>query len=155
MDRTLTFGSRSSTFNTSVTVERRTKCNGRDATTTTTRPRASASKPVVTVIRISLARPVSTYTVTTTTDGDGSIEPSYEYEWKMSGEECGTPRTPWTQTGKSVTWSHADDRPDSCSHATQDHAVVGSVTVRSGLGPETTCTFGGSESRVINNPVCN
>ena len=107
------------------------------------------------MIRIALARPVSTYSVTTAADGVGDGEPSYEYEWKMSGEECGTPRTPWTQSGRTVTWSHADNPPDSCSHATRDHAVTGSVTVRSALGPSTTCTFGGSESRVINNPVCN
>jgi hypothetical protein len=140
-----------------LTMARRVRCRAgltsstSSSSTTTTTIDDEALKPVVTEIKVELQRPVTTYTATAESPDGSIIE---DYVWRMSGEDCGTPRTPWEQTGTSVTWSHADTPPDSCPHHTEDHAVTVSLTVTDEFGLSTVCTFGGSSTRTITDPTC-
>ena len=106
--------------------------------------------PVVTQLKATLSAPVTTFTVTATDPDNDPLT----FEWKMAGEACGTPRTPWTQSGQTVNWSHSDQSPDGCSHQSADHDVITSVTVSDGRGGSVQCTIVGTETQTINNPVC-
>lgn len=139
---------RTGTFRTSVRTRQVIPCNAAGATSTTTF--TAADKPVVAEIRLTLTRPVTTYTIVATDPNEGDLT----YVWRMVGEDCGSPTTPWTQHGQIVSWSHADDPPDSCSHGVTDHDVQVSVTITSELGAAVTCSFEGSETRLITGPAC-
>lgn len=143
----------------SLVIERNTRCTAATSTsstsstsTTSTTIDEAALKPVVTEITIDLQRPVTTYSATARAAEGAYID---SYVWRMIGEDCGTPKTPWEQVGQSVTWSHADTPPDSCPHSTEDHTVTVSLTVTDELGVSTVCTFEGSASRVLTDPPCN
>ena len=113
--------------------------------------------PVVTRLTAELLVPVTTYTVTAQdpSPADPTAAPDFSYEWKMSGEQCGTPGVPWTQSGLSVQWSHSSAIPDRCSHTGTDHDVTVSVTVINNKTGETvTCVMTGTENRQIDNPGC-
>lgn len=107
--------------------------------------------PSVTKLEAKLAVPVTTFTVTAT--GGGSPQTPLTYEWSMTGEACGTPVTPWKQTGPVVKWSHSDQKPDSCTHKGTDHAVDTTVVVSS-PNFRVTCTIHGTEDQTIDSPKC-
>src|SRR4051812_22846982 len=65
--------------------------------------------PTVTKLEAKLTVPVTTFTVTAVA---ASPATPMTYEWSMTGEGCGSPVTPWKQTGPSVKWSHSDQKPD-------------------------------------------
>jgi len=107
-------------------------------------PVAAANKPpVIDGLRASLAVPVTTYAVDAH-DPDGD---ALTFEWKMSGEQCGTPKVPWTQTTQQAKWSHSGEAPDSCAHTGTDHDVSVSVTVSDARGASVQCVIEGSETR--------
>lgn len=107
------------------------------------------SGPNVSRLQISFTFPVSTYTVTASDPAGGPLT----YEWRMVGENCGTPRVPWTRSGAQVTWSHSDQPPDNCGHKGPDHEVTVSVVV-TGRSGSTQCLLHGSEPVDIQNPPC-
>ena len=111
-------------------------------------PQVSAALQV-TRIESTLAIPVTTYTVTASAPAGTQIT----YEWSMSGETCGTPVSPWKQSGATVTWSHSDQKPDNCAHRNPNHAVTATVVVR-GAGAALECTIEGTENRKVENPPC-
>lgn len=125
-------------------------CTAEEATTTSsTTTQGEAAPPIVEIIGINLEVPVTSYAVSTSDDLD-----VVEVVWRMAGEQCGKPATPWRQEGFTVLWSHADAPPDSCSHTGTDHDVQISVTLTNRAGLSTTCTVSGTETRVINDPPC-
>jgi hypothetical protein len=130
-----------------------TPCRAAPTTTTTsstTTTTAAPVKPVVKEIHIDLHVPVTTYSAIVNVPADTYVD----YEWSMTGEDCGTPKTPWRQNGESVTWSHSDAPPDSCHHASPEHEVTITLTVTAGGGESTACTFEGTENDVLVDPPC-
>lgn len=120
--------------------------------TPTPSPTPVGPKPVVTELRSVLKAPLTTYSAVAhdATDPNAVLT----YVWKMSGENCGLPRTPWTQNGATSSWSHSSDIPDLCQHTGTDHAVTVSVTVTAPGGGSTTCLMQGTETILILNPDC-
>lgn len=110
----------------------------------------NAPAPTVSALRASLSVPVTTYSVDAKDPAGGSLS----YVWRMSGEMCGTPRTPWTQTGPTAHWSHSDSAPDSCQHHGTDHDVTVSVTISSSEGASVVCVMTGTETIEIKSPPC-
>lgn len=107
-------------------------------------PVAAANKPpVIDGLRASLAVPVTTYSV----DAHDPEGDTLTFEWKMSGEQCGTPKVPWTQTTREARWSHSGQEPDACAHTGTDHNVTVSVTVSDAHGASVQCVIEGSETR--------
>ena len=107
--------------------------------------------PTVSEIRVDLQVPVTTWTVSASVaPGDDS---KLSYLWKIVGESCGTPKTPFERSRQTVSWSHADSPPDSCAHASPSHDVTASVQVFTANG-SVQCIVHGTESQVIRNPVC-
>lgn len=143
---------RSSTATTRTRVRREPLCSvpgASSSTTSVTDEEEDVVKPVVSLITIELNVPVTTYRVEAS-DPEGR---QLVYEWKLSGEDCGEPRAPFTEYGAMIRWSHADAPPDSCQHRGPDHDVTVSVTVASERG-SVTCIVHGTETQRIENPNC-
>lgn len=140
----------------SLTVKGQLECVAVSTATRTPTPSSAANRPpVVLQIQSALVAPITTYGVVAADPDDPLASPeSLTYEWRMSGEACGTPRVPWTQYRRIITWSHSDQPPDNCRHLGTDHDVTVSVTVSDGDGGSVTCVFVGSERRVIDKPEC-
>ncbi|MEN3271487.1 MAG: hypothetical protein V7636_248 [Actinomycetota bacterium] len=120
-----------------------------DALETGTSVAATEVLPIVDKLTITFARPVSTYAVVARDPGGGELR----YRWTMTGESCGTPKTPWTQNGASVTWSHGDAAPDSCKHVGTDHNVDVGLLIETTGGPndgaKLYCALHGTEKQVV------
>ncbi len=106
--------------------------------------------PRVSQLQSTLSAPVTTYTVTAADPDGGALR----YEWAMAGEQCGTPRVPWRQSGPMVRWSHSDQPPDLCQHKGTDHDVTVSVTITTSKGVSVQCAMTGTETQAIANPKC-
>lgn len=107
--------------------------------------------PDVLSLTADLRVPVTTYAVTAKDPAGKDLT----YSWRMTGEACGTPLVPWTQSGTAVArWSHSGNAPDNCQHAGTDHDVTTVVTITTARGVSVVCTIKGSEDLLIPYPIC-
>ncbi|MDA0350733.1 MAG: hypothetical protein O3A10_00805 [Chloroflexi bacterium] len=108
--------------------------------------------PVIAGIQVTLRVPVTTYLVNVS-DPDGD---ALSFNWGIAGENCGTPRSPLIQPGSSASfsWSHSTDAPDSCKHASTDHAVTVSVDVIEAGVPRWSCIIEGTETQTLTASAC-
>ncbi len=107
-------------------------------------PPSENRPPVVTSLISTLAVPITTYRISAE-DPDGD---AIRYSWFMGGaEKCGTPKVDWGPVdGAEVKWSHANERPDLCTHAAPLHDVIATVVVQAGAH-RVECVVRGSDSR--------